>query len=90
MWETHTGRAAPQAAWAMRSAFDKANQVAGACIRVARSVYDGFKSLGFQPQLVRFAPPAQAEERLAWEMQAGVPQSTIQISNNAQHYAVRR
>jgi hypothetical protein len=89
VWETHTGRTAPQAAWSMTAAFDKVNQVAGACMRVARSVHEGFKSLGFQPRFVRFVPPAEGEELLGWEMQAGVPGSTIQIADNAQHFAVK-
>jgi hypothetical protein len=87
-WEVHTGRAAPRAAWAMQSAFQKANQVAGACIRVARSIHEGFKSLGIQPAIVRFKPPNETEW-LGWEMNAGVPQSTIQISNTGIHIAVK-
>jgi hypothetical protein len=87
-WEVHTGRMAPRAAWGMQAAFQKANQVAGACIRVARSLHEGFKSLDLKPQLVRFSPPGR-DPRLGWEMQPGVPHSTIQISDTGKHFAVK-
>ncbi len=89
-WEVHTGRMAPQSVWALSTAFSKVNQVAGRCIDVAHSVYDGFRTLGLRPQYVRFSPPSSSKlQVLAWEMQAGVEKSTIQISNNSRHFAVQ-
>jgi hypothetical protein len=89
-WEVHTGRTAPQSVWALSTAFSKANQVAGRCIDVAHSIHDGFRLLGLRPQYLRFSPPPSSKlQVLAWEMQAGVEKSTIQISNNSRHFAVQ-
>lgn len=88
-WEVHTGRTASQAVWALSAAFSKANQMAGPCIRVARAVHEGFKTLGLRPQFVRFTPPTEQTRILAWEMQAGVDKSTIQISVTGRHFAVQ-
>src|SRR5688500_3193950 len=46
MWKLHTGREAPKALRAMQSAYGAANQVAGACTRVARAIHTGIQELG--------------------------------------------
>jgi hypothetical protein len=89
-WEAAAGVEAPQAAAAMSAAFSVANQRAGPCIRVAQTLWEGFKSLGFKPEFIRFTPAATSTLNiLGWEVRPGVATSTIQISNNGVHFAVR-
>jgi hypothetical protein len=91
MWELEMGRSAPKWLQAFQSAFSAENQRAGPCIEVARSVFEGFKRLGANPSYIRFAATGanRTDELIAFELRAGEPHSTIQISNNAVHYAVR-
>lgn len=88
MWKVHTGREAPKALRAMQAAYGAANQVAGACIRVAKAIHSGFHELGGKAQYLKFTPRGDVPF-LGWETKAGIPQSTIQISATGVHYAVR-
>jgi hypothetical protein len=54
---------------------------------VARKLYEGFTALGRAPQYLRLT--STESEVLAFEVTAGVPTSTVQISNNNYHVAVR-
>lgn len=91
MWQLETGRDAPQWLQAFQSAFSTDNQKAGPCIQVARSIFDGFQRLGSNPTYVRFTAMGTrwGDDFIAFELRAGEPRSTIQISNNAIHYAVQ-
>jgi hypothetical protein len=88
MWKLHTGREAPKVLRAMQAAYGAANQVAGACVRVARDVHAGFRELGGKAQYLKFTPPGNTPY-LGWEMKAGVPKSTIQLSDTGMHCAVQ-
>lgn len=88
LWQLHTNRdTVPAALQAMQSAYNVANRAMGPCIQVARDISNGFKFFGGNPQYVRFMPPGRAPY-LGWEMRAGDPKSTIQISDMGRHYAV--
>jgi hypothetical protein len=91
MWELETGRNAPKWLQAFQSAFSASNQKAGPCVEVARSVFQGFQRLGATPSYVRFTSTGTrwGDDFIAFELRAGDPRSTIQISNNAVHYAVQ-
>ena len=58
----------------MKAAFDKGNQRAGPRIRGAQALHDGFKSLTFKPELIRFTATG-LDKRLGWEMQIDIPSS---------------
>jgi len=88
LWQLHTNReTVPAALQAMQSAYHVANRVMGPCIQVARDISNGFKTFGGNPQYVRFMPPGRTPF-LGWEMRAGEPKSTIQVSDIGRHYAV--
>ncbi|PTL85544.1 hypothetical protein [Vitiosangium sp. GDMCC 1.1324] len=91
LWQLETGRDAPKWLLAFQSAFSADNQKAGPCIQVARSIFDGFQRLGKTPTYVRFTATGTrwGDDFIAFELRAGDPRSTIQISNNATHYAVQ-
>lgn len=91
LWELETGHEAPQWLQAFQSAFSVANQRAGPCIQVARSVFEGFKQLGANPAYLRFTAKGTqwGDEFIAFERRADDPLSTIRISDNAIHYAVQ-
>lgn len=91
LWELETGQSAPTWLQAFQNAFSSANQKAGPCIQVAKSVFEGFKQLGNNPSYVRFTAAGSrwGDEFIAFELRAGEPRSSIQISINAVHYAVR-
>ena len=58
---------------------------------MAQSVYEGFKRLGTNPSYIRFT--SQGTQRranlIAFELRAGEPSRTIQLSDNSTHYAVQ-
>lgn len=91
MWELETGRDAPKWLQAFQTAFSTDNQRAGPCIQVARGIFEGFKRLGSNPSFIRFTASGtrRGDNLIAFELRAGEPQSTIQISDNAVHYAVQ-
>lgn len=71
----------------MQSAYSASNRVMGACIHVGRNIFNGFKAFGGDPPYVRFSPPGSPPV-LGWEVRAGEPLSTIQVSDIGRHYAV--
>jgi hypothetical protein len=91
LWELEMGRRAPQWLMEFQAAFNVANQRAGPCIEVAKSVFEGFKRLGEKPTYVRFTSTGavRGANLIAWERRAGEPLSTIQISDNSVHFAVQ-
>ena len=91
MWELETGQAAPQWLLAMQSAFSVANQRAGPCIQVARSVFEGFKRLGAKPSYVRFITTGNEWQYnlISFDLRAGEPRSAIQISDKSLHFTVQ-
>src|SRR6218665_2662313 len=91
LWELETGKNAPQWLLAFQSAFSTANQRAGPCIQVARDVFEGFKRLGAKPSYIEFVTKGsnRFDRVIAFELRDGDPSSTIQISENALHYAVQ-
>ena len=91
IWELEMGRSAPKWLQAFQSAFSTDNQKAGPCIEVARSVFEGFKRLGATPSYIRLSTTGTrwGDDFIAFELRAGDPRSSIQISNNAVHYAVQ-
>jgi len=80
---------APRWLAAMQRAFDVVNRRAGPCQEVADDVLEGFKRLGQNPAYVRFANQLQNNRYIGFEMTPGVPASTLQVSTNASHVAVR-
>jgi hypothetical protein len=91
LWELEMGRSAPRWLLSFQAAFSTDNQRVGPCIKVAQSVYEGFKRLGTNPSYIRFT--SQGTQRranlIAFELRAGEPSSTIQLSDNSTHYAVQ-
>jgi hypothetical protein len=71
----------------MQEAFSTTNQRAGPCIEVARSIFEGFRRLGANPSYLRFS--AQGSRFLGFEMRAGKPSSTIQVSELRMHLVVQ-
>lgn len=56
MWQLATNRdTVPPALAALQSAFSLTNRMAGPCARVAKDIYQGFKSLGGNPQYLRIS-----------------------------------
>lgn len=91
LWELETGRNAPHWLQGFQAAFNAVNQRAGPCIQVARSVYEGFKQLGASPTYIQFttAIVRRGDNLIGFELRAGEPRSTVNISVNAVHYVVR-
>jgi hypothetical protein len=91
LWELETGKDAPQWLLAFQAAFSTANQRAGPCIQVARDVFEGFKRFGAKPAYIEFVTKGtnRFDKVIAFELHEGEPSSTIQISENALHYAVQ-
>jgi hypothetical protein len=92
LWQVHSGRQdIPGWLRAFQSAFDAANQRAGPCIDVAKSIFAGFRNLGKEPKYLKFTSEGtqRGANLLAFEIRAGDPRSTIQISDNFVHYAVQ-
>jgi len=91
LWELEMGRRAPQWLTEFQAAFNVANQRAGPCAEVAKSVFEGFKRLGEKPAYVRFTSTGsmRGANVIAWERRAGDPSSTFQISIGFYHYAVQ-
>ena len=80
-------RHAPGWLQGLPSAFNATNRIAGRCVDVARKLHEGFTALGKAPRYLRVT--STESEVLAFEVTAGVPASTVQISNNNYHVAVR-
>jgi len=71
----------------LQAAFNAGNRVAGRCADVAKKIHEGFTALGKDPQYIKIT--STESELLAFEVRAGVPSSTVRISNNNYHVAVR-
>lgn len=91
LWELEMGRRAPQWLTEFQAAFNVANQRAGPCVEIAKSVFEGFRRLGEKPAYVRFNSTGsmRGANFIAWERRAGEPSSTFQISVSSYHYAVQ-
>jgi hypothetical protein len=92
LWQAHTGRQdIPGWLRAFQSAFNTINQRAGPCIEVAKGIFEGFRNLGKAPTYLKFTSEGtqRGANLLAFEVRAGEPRSTIQISENFVHYAVQ-
>ncbi|ADO68872.1 hypothetical protein [Stigmatella aurantiaca] len=87
LWEAQMGRKAPEWLRAFQGAFSEANQKAGPCVAVARNIFEGFKRLGERPSYLRFT--AEGSRFLGFEMRAGEPRSTIQVSERWFHVTVQ-
>ncbi|WNG62255.1 hypothetical protein F0U59_51815 [Archangium gephyra] len=68
-------------------AFAAENRRPGPCIEVARRIFTAFLKLGGKPELIRFTSPGS--NYIAFEMRAGEPRSTVQLSDLSLHVAVR-
>jgi hypothetical protein len=87
MWELEMGRSAPKWLHAFQSAFSLDNRRAGPCIEVARSIATGFKHLGGKPSFIKLT--SRGSDYLAFEVRAGEPLSTVQLSNRSIHVVVQ-
>jgi hypothetical protein len=87
LWEAQMGRKAPQWLKAFQEAFSAANQRAGPCVDVAKSISEGFKQLGATPSYMKFT--AEGSRFLGFEMRAGEPRSTVQVSERWFHVVVQ-
>lgn len=87
LWELEMGRQAPLWLQAFQNAFSTANQRAGPCVEVAKAIFEGFKRSGADPSFVRFA--SHGSRFLGFEMRAGKPGSTIQVSELQMHVVVQ-
>ncbi|WP_309890855.1 hypothetical protein [Archangium sp.] len=87
IWELEMGRQAPQWILLFQSAFSRENQRAGPCIEVARNIAAGFRHLGGKPTLIRFT--SRGSDYLAFEVRAGDPRSTVQLSDRSLHVVVQ-
>lgn len=81
------GRQAPLWLRAFQNAFSTDNQRAGPCVEVAKAIFEGFRRLGAEPSFVRFT--AHGSRFLGFEMRAGKPGSTIQVSELRTHVVVQ-
>lgn len=92
LWQAHTGQQNIPA-WfrAFQTAFSAENQKAGPCIDVAKRVFEGFRKLGGEPTYLKFTSEGsqRGANLLGFEMRAGDSRSTVQISENFIHFAVR-
>lgn len=91
-WQAHTGRQAiPRWLGNLQSAFQVANQRVGPCKDVARNILEGFKQLGRNAAYLRFRTEGthKTANLMAFELRAGEPRSTVQLSDNSTHYAVQ-
>jgi hypothetical protein len=80
MWQLATNRdTVPPALAALQSAFSLANRVAGPCARVAKDIYQGFKSLEGNPQYLRIS--STKGDVLSW-------QNRTLMSDNNVHFLV--
>lgn len=86
-YTAQTGRDAP--AWLVRlqRAFDKANQVAGPCYKVAKDIHDGLRHLGQKPEIF-IIRPADGSGIIGIEKIPGIASSTVQVATNGQHVVV--
>jgi hypothetical protein len=73
------------------SFFQVANQRVGPCKEVARNIVEGFNQLGKNAAYLRFRTEGahKTANLMAFELRAGEPRSTVQVSNNSTHYAVQ-
>jgi hypothetical protein len=92
LWQIHTGQQnIPAWLRAFQTAFSAENQKAGPCIDVAKRVFEGFRKLGGDPTYLKFTSEGsqRGANLLGFEMRAGDSRSTVQISENFVHFAVR-
>jgi hypothetical protein len=92
LWQVHTGQQnIPAWLRAFQTAFSTENRRAGPCIEVAKSLFEGFKKLGGEPTYLKFTSEGtqRGANLLGFEMRAGDARSTLHISENFVHFAVR-
>lgn len=88
LYQLGTGRETiPQWLRLFELAFSAENRRPGSCIEVARRISLAFQQLGGKPEFIRFTP--QGSRYIGFEMRAGEPRSTVQLSDLSLHVAVR-
>ncbi|MFY0527357.1 hypothetical protein ACN28I_30830 [Archangium gephyra] len=88
LYQLETGRQTlPKWLQFLELAFAAENRRPGPCIEVARSISKAFQQLGGKPEFIRFT--TRGSRYLAFEMRAGEPRSTVQLSDLSLHVAVR-
>ncbi|HYO58941.1 hypothetical protein [Archangium sp.] len=88
LYQLETGRQTlPQWLRLFELAFTAENRRPGPCIEVARRVFMAFQQLGGTPSFIRFS--SQGSNYIGFEMRAGEPRSTVQLSDLSLHVAVR-
>ncbi|QRN97843.1 hypothetical protein JRI60_01795 [Archangium violaceum] len=79
LYQLDTGRQAiPQWLRLFELAFSAENRRPGPCIEVARRISMAFQQLGGEPSFIRFT--SQGSRYIAFEMCAGEPRSTVQLT----------
>ncbi|HEX5751219.1 MAG TPA: hypothetical protein VFZ09_33660 [Archangium sp.] len=88
LYQLETGRQTlPRWLQLLELAFTAENRRPGPCLEVARRIFTAFQQLGGKPEFIRFTP--HGSRYLAFEMRAGEPRSTVQLSDLGLHVAVR-
>lgn len=88
LYQLETGRQTlPQWLRLLELAFAAENRRPGPCIEVARNISTAFQQLGGKPSFIRLTP--RGSDYLGFEMRAGEPRSTVQLSDLGLHVVVR-
>jgi hypothetical protein len=88
LYQLETGRQTlPKWLQLLELAFAAENRRPGPCIEVARSISKAFQQMGGKPEFIRFT--SHGSRYIAFEMRAGEPRSTVQLSDLSLHVAVR-
>ncbi|WP_143195720.1 hypothetical protein [Archangium sp. Cb G35] len=74
---------------AFQNAFAVANQKAGECVKVAKTIHEGLTRLGQNPEFMRFTVKGPSGLLGFDEIQKGVLTRTHQISTQGYHVAIR-
>jgi len=85
MYQTHTGRVAPEWLLNLQAAYSISGQAIGKCQVVARAIHVAFRQLGHKPQYIGIKANEQ-HPYMVFDMASG--QSTT-ITRNGYHVVVR-
>ena len=78
LWELEMGRRAPQWLTEFQAAFNVANQRAGPCVEVAKSVFEGFRRLGEKLSINFYHYAVQVKDRV-YDAMTGPTGLTMQV-----------
>lgn len=85
VYQTHTGRAAPDWLLNLQAAYSVSSQSIGSCQGVARAIHVAFTQLGHRPQYLALKANEQ-HPYLVFDMVSG---KSVSITRNGYHVVVR-